>query len=73
MPKYHVTVLIDVSTGFDVEAENHQEALEKAMDHDGCQRPSICHQCSSRMDVGDPYKIIISNADNHEDLTEHNI
>ena len=35
----------------DIEAETQEEAIEKAIDRDGY--ASLCHQCSSEIELGD--------------------
>lgn len=50
--KYMVCVLIDASKTIEVEAESPEEAKEKAMNEIGV--PSICHQCSREVELGDP-------------------
>jgi hypothetical protein len=55
--KFSIMALIDASAhvGF-YEAETPEQALEMA--RKDIPRPSICHQCSKELDVGDAYTLI---------------
>ena len=48
---YSVTLIYDASRSVDVNAASADEAEAKANDLIG--RPSICHQCSDEIDLGD--------------------
>ena len=49
--KYLVTLIVDASIRVEVEADSKQEAYDKALDN--AFTPSICHQCSREIDLGD--------------------
>ena len=61
MPKYSVMGLIDATTWEDVEANTPQEAADNADLH-----VSLCHQCSRKMNVGDPLGYIVTDEDGNE-------
>lgn len=50
MPKFFVSIPVGCSIGGEVEAETAEQAIEKA-----CSEfyPSICHQCSDSIELGD--------------------
>ena len=63
MPKYNVTVFYTATAIVEVEAENPQDAAEEAY----CDAPiSVCHQCAGKFDIGDAYKVIVSDSDWNE-------
>lgn len=51
--KYLVVGLIDATNSKVVEASSPDEAVELATNDLGC--PSVCHQCSSEVEIGDVY------------------
>lgn len=51
--RYLVVGLIDATNSKVVEASSPDEALELAANDLGC--PSVCHQCSSEVEIGDVY------------------
>lgn len=51
LKKYYATFTVDATTSVEVFASSKEEAEEKAWNEIG--RPSICHQCSREMDIGD--------------------
>lgn len=50
---YLVVAQIAASMALDIEADSPEEALEKGYDEVGM--PSICHQCSDKIEIGEPY------------------
>ncbi len=51
MKKWGVTLIVDASIHIEVEAENAEEAKDKALSTAGS--PGLCYQCSRELDVGD--------------------
>lgn len=51
MPQYRVTFLVDASVSILVDAENEEQAKEKAWEE--ASSPTLCHQCSDELEVGD--------------------
>jgi hypothetical protein len=51
MPKYHVTFIVDATTYVQVEADNEEQAKEKAWEQ--VDHPCLCYQCSNDLEVGD--------------------
>ena len=51
MPKYRVTMLVDATVDVVVEAESEEEAKDKALIN--AYAPTLCHQCSDDLEVGD--------------------
>lgn len=51
MPKYYVSLIIDVTKVVTVEADNEKEAIEKALEN--VDMLNLCHQCSKEVEVGD--------------------
>lgn len=56
--KHEVTLLYDASKSISVDASTAGEALEKAYEQIGW--PSLCHHCSSEIELGDVYGHIIT-------------
>lgn len=58
MPKYRIYAKAIASKYIgEFEANNEQEAIEKAELSDACHIQSLCHQCSHEMDIGDIYEL----------------
>lgn len=57
--KYHVYGMVSASVSLgEYEAESEEEAIQMAEDNQGANwYPSVCHQCSRELDVGDVYKV----------------
>lgn len=55
MAKFLVTFLIDASKTIEVDADDEEAAKTAAWDV--IDVPSLCHQCSHEIDMGDAYKI----------------
>ena len=73
MPKYQIQGLISADAPLgEVEADNAKAAIEKAYAELDTSAPSICHQCSHEMNVGDIYSLIASNVDDVNDTLEEN-
>lgn len=51
MKSYRVTLTVDATTSVNVEAENEEEAKQKALEMATC--PGLCRQCSDELDLGD--------------------
>lgn len=49
--KYRVLISVDATVSVVVDANSEAEAKEKAMEV--ADRPSICHQCSDQVEIGD--------------------
>jgi hypothetical protein len=49
--KYRVWFTVYASTAVEVDAENEEEARQKA--EEVVYRPSLCHQCSDELEMGD--------------------
>lgn len=64
MGNWNVTVVFDASKGVDVEADNAEEAVEKAYDAVG--GASLCHHCARELDVGDPVFALAYGPDGEE-------
>jgi hypothetical protein len=58
MPKYHVYA---AATGTiylgEYEAETPEKAVEMAENSDKCATPTLCHQCSREVDLGDIHSV----------------
>ena len=52
MKKYHVAMPFYATAFIKVEAENEEEAIEKAEREIGY--PTLCHQCSHDVEMGEP-------------------
>lgn len=61
MPKF--TLIHSIGAGYseDVEAENAEEALNNSDVY-----PSLCHQCSREIDLGDTYMSTVLDEDGEE-------
>lgn len=57
--RYEVTVLLDASSSYTVEADSVEAAEHAAWEAHGEASPSLCHQCSGPMDLGDAYGMLI--------------
>ena len=55
MKKWAVTLLVDASVFVEVEAETEDEAKTKAWEQ--APSPSVCHQCSRDLEIGEIYEI----------------
>ena len=64
MGNWNVTVVFDASKGVDVEADNAEEAIEKAYDAVG--NVTLCHQCTDDLEVGDAVFVIAYSPDGEE-------
>jgi|GEM_PF-6084782 len=51
MNRYSVLITVDASISVEVEAENEEQAKDLALEK--AHRPCICHQCSSKVYVGE--------------------
>lgn len=51
MKKFRVTLIVDCTISFDVEAEDAEKAKEKAIRE--AYVPSLCHHCSNDFEMGD--------------------
>lgn len=58
MPKYRVVYTVDATASVTVEAENEQQAREKAEASADMVAPGLCWECSSKIDLGDALEII---------------
>ncbi|MFD1206657.1 hypothetical protein ACFQ38_16290 [Sporosarcina contaminans] len=59
MPKYRMYGVLDATKYLgEVEAENKEQAEEKAWESDE-QHVSICHHCSGEFDLGDMIRVIV--------------
>lgn len=56
--KFYVTFEVYASTTIEVEADTKEEAEEIAKD--AVYAPSLCHQCSRHLDIGDVGEILMS-------------
>ena len=56
MSNYSVSVIFDACKSVNVEADSPEEAIDIAYDEAGY--ASLCHQCSSEIDVGDAVRAI---------------
>ena len=65
MPKFTVIAEIGASTSADVEADSPDDAINKAQ-----LRRSLCHQCASHIDIGDPYGFVVLDEAGEEVLNE---
>jgi hypothetical protein len=64
MTKFRVTLMHDACTTHDVEADTQDAATVRAFEEVSV---SLCHQCSSQVDLGDPIRaVIIENLDTDE-------
>lgn len=54
--RYMVCVTFDASKTIEVEAKNPEDAKEKAMEE--VVRPSICHQCSDEIEIGEALEAV---------------
>ena len=52
MNEYSVTVLVDASRNYTVKAESPEAAVEQAEELYSRESSTLCHQCSSTLDVG---------------------
>jgi len=68
MAKFMVMALIDATVSVDVEAETAADAVEKACDTDRMS-PHVCHQCSDRIEIGDPWCFRVHNKDGEQVYT----
>lgn len=69
--RYSCTVLVDASTGFNVEASDPEEAAEKAeMLAAESGATSICHQCSANLDIGDFCGVMVYDEDLDEQVLD---
>lgn len=57
--RYEVTVLLDASSSYTVEADSVEAAEHAAWEAHDEASPSLCHQCSGSMDLGDAYGMLI--------------
>lgn len=57
MNKYSVSIIFDASKCVEVNAESPEEALGLAYDDAGY--PSLCHQCSDEVEMGDAVRAIV--------------
>jgi hypothetical protein len=69
MSKYYCTVLIDASVNMEVEADTPEDAAEKAECSDQGQ-PSLCHHCSSDVDMGESYGVRVCTQDGMTELLD---
>jgi len=53
MDNYKVFIPIGATAMIDVEADSKEEAIRKAIEEIG--NPSICHQCSNEIEIGEFY------------------
>ena len=67
MTKYYVTIAYSASKSVGVEANSPQEAANKAYEMDDVY-VSFCHQCSHKIDIGDPYRAYVYNEDQTQEL-----
>jgi len=59
MPKWRCYGVIDATIVLgEVEAETEEEAKAKAEELEHAYAPSLCHQCASRLEVGDMIDVI---------------
>ena len=49
--KYRVIFTVDATCSVEVEADSEEEAKEKAWEE--ASAPTVCHQCSNELEVGD--------------------
>ena len=73
MKSYNCTVLYDASTGDAFEAESPEAAADMAKEQMGSS-PSLCHQCSSHVEIGDSMGVIVYDNETNEvalDTTYH--
>jgi len=57
--QYEVTILLDASSSYTVEADSVEAAEHAAWEAHDEAGPSLCHQCSGPMDLGDAYGMLI--------------
>jgi|GEM_PF-4062573 len=57
--RYEVTILLDASSSYTVEADSVEAAEHAAWEAHDEAGPSLCHQCSGPMDLGDAYGMLI--------------
>jgi hypothetical protein len=50
MKKWHVRIPMYADAFYEIEAENEEAAIEKAYERHS---PSICHQCSQHIELGE--------------------
>lgn len=71
MPKYTVSGVISADCHLgEVDAACATEAIDKAWDELQVDSPPICHQCAQHMNIGDVYRLIVCNVDDHKDTAE---
>lgn len=63
MTIYYASICVDVSHGAKIEADSMEEAVEKAWEEFNEASPGLCHHCSNGLDMGDPYRLILSTDD----------
>jgi len=58
MNKYNVSISFGASNGIEVEADSPEQAAEMAYNHDSAS-PSLCHQCSKEVELGDAVSVTV--------------
>ena len=69
MAKFMVMGLIDATVSIDVEADTPADAVEKACDT-GQMNPSVCHQCSRELEVGESWCFRVYDEDGEQVYTD---
>lgn len=67
--KFCVSAAVYASTATRVVADSPEQALEKGMD--ALVMPSLCHQCSDKIELGDVYNFVVSDEDGNIVLDEN--
>ena len=71
LKRYSCTVLVDASTGFNVEAISPEDAAEKAENLAAeLGATSICHQCSANLEIGDFCGVMVYDEDLGEQVLD---
>ena len=68
LKEYYVNYSYGAASCTTVMATGLEEAIDLAYNHDKAYTPSICHHCSSNVDIGDLDGIIITSQDSDDDL-----